>query len=66
MYQLLVFLYTRTLPLSIWIILLTYIDDTIIVTCHCQDEMQSSLSSILDHLPNVVTRNIGLVARNLS
>jgi len=46
-------IYTSEHLLYVWILLLRYIDDAMICTCHCRDEMRSRSSSILDHFPDV-------------
>jgi hypothetical protein len=51
-------IYTSEHLLYVWILLFRYIDDAMICTCHCRDEMRSRSSSILDHFPNVGRSNI--------
>jgi len=53
-------IYTSEHLLYVWILLLRYIDDAMICTCHCRDEIRprSRSSSILDHFPNVGRSNI--------
>jgi len=53
--------YTSEHLLYVWILLLRHIDDATIGFRLCQDEIQSSSSSILDHFPNIGQSNTCLM-----